>query len=100
MGILAELRERMLVNWTLPENSETGPTPTVTQRGWVQTAGVGVPQLPLGGFAPSAGSRPYWFFPDWCATHWGYFTVTHPDLDWTRSIVPRGYFIRIHTKLH
>ena len=49
MGILAELRERMLVIWTLPETPETDPTTTVTQRGWVQTAGVGISQLPLGG---------------------------------------------------
>ena len=100
MGILAELRERMLVNWTLPETPETDPTTTVTQRGGMQTAGMDVPQLPLGGFAPSAGGRPYWFSTDWCATHWGYSTVTHPNLDWTRNIVPRGYFTRFHTKMH
>ena len=48
MGILAELRERMLVNWTLPGTSGTDPTTAETQRGGVRTAGMGVPQLPLG----------------------------------------------------
>ena len=71
----------MLVNWTLQEVSGTDPMTTVTQRGGLQTAGVDVSQLPLGGFAPSAGSRPDWFSTDWCVTHWGYFTVTHSNLD-------------------
>ena len=58
MGILAEPRERMLVDWTLPGTSKTDHTTTVTQREWVQTAGVGVSQLPLGGVcAFRRGSR-------------------------------------------
>ena len=59
MGILAELRERMLVNWTLPETPETDPTTTVTQRGWVQTTGVVVPQQPLGGVCAFRRGSPF-----------------------------------------